>query len=131
MKRLTLSILEENFVVCRLPADAPTPTWASGGSISSITRTADELSIVCVEDLAPDRLPSDAKIERGWACLKVEGPLDFSLIGILAGLATALADVGISIFALSTYDTDYILLKHDSLELAVETLRRIGYEIIE
>ena len=130
MTTLTLSLLQETFAVCRLPAHAPLPAWASRGSFYSITRTTDELSIVCAEKFAPEVPPPDAKIERAWACFKVKGPLDFSLVGILAGLATTLADAGISIFALSTFDTDYLLLKQDSLDVAIAMLRRRGYEIL-
>ena len=81
------------------------------GPICGMLRTADELSVVLPSTLAPTDLPPQFKTEGGWGCLKIEGPLDFSLVGILSSLASPLADAGISIFALSTYDTDYVLVK--------------------
>ncbi len=89
----------------------------------SITRTADEVSIVC----PLGRVPDDVRRESGWRCLKVEGPLDFALTGILASLAVPLAQAGISIFAISTYDTDYLLVK--DLDGAVATLTGEGHLI--
>jgi hypothetical protein len=93
------------------------------GSLFSITRTNEELSIVCAEAL----VPPGVQVESGWRGLKVAGPLDFALTGILAELSGALARAGISLFAISTYDTDYILVKEKDLEQTVETLLRAGY----
>lgn len=86
----------------------------------------DELSIV--SEL--DGIPSDIKCEKDWRTLKVEGPLDFSLVGILAAISTILADDGISIFAISTYDTDYILVRHKDIDKAISALTKERYEII-
>ena len=118
-QKLTLSILPQNLSVCRFgPNDAP---QLPKEGFYSITKTADELSIVCEESAVPPDCP---KIEAGWRAVKVEGPLDFSLTGILASLANPLAEAGISIFAISTYDTDYVLVKSGDLSKAVEVLGR-------
>src|SRR5260221_14671155 len=93
---LTLSILPDTFAVCRLTSGKAIPAWASNGEFFSITRTAGELSIVCLESNVPDGV----KCESNWRCFKIEGPLDFALTGILVSVATPLAHVGISIFAI-------------------------------
>lgn len=95
------------------------------GDLYAITRTRDELSIVCPQADVPPSTFSEPE----WRALKVAGPLDFSLTGVLASLAAPLADAGISIFALSTFDTDYLLVKSDVLALAVEVLRRAGHSV--
>ena len=118
-----LSILPDRLAVCRLAQSEATPGWATAKGFFSITRTAQELSIVCSEA----SVPPGVQIESGWRALKVEGPLDFALIGILAGLSSVLAQAGVSLFAISTYDTDYILVKEKDLEKAVEALARAGY----
>lgn len=122
---LTLTTLPTPLAVCRRSPNEPIPAWALLGDFFSITRTADELSIVCPQA----RVPAHAQAERGWRALKVAGPLDFALTGILAGLAGALAQAGISIFAISTYDTDYVLVKEEALEPACAALRAAGCEV--
>lgn len=98
---------------------------AQAGAFLSVTRTTAELSIVCPDDVVPDGV----RAERGFAALAVEGPLDFSLVGILARITTALADAGISLFALSTFDTDYILVRGRDLVSARESLSRAGMRL--
>lgn len=122
---LTLSVLPDSFAVCRLAADAPIPAWAIAGDFFSITRTTDELSLVCRESQAPE----SAQSERGWRCLKVHGPLVFSLTGVMASLAAPLADAAISIFVFSTYDTDYLMVREQNLERAIHVLSKVGYTI--
>ena len=95
------------------------------GELFAITRTPDELSIVCSQA----NVPPNTFSEPDWRALKVSGPLDFSLTGILASLASPLAQAGISIFALSTFDTDYLLVKSGALDRAVEVLRRAGHAV--
>jgi hypothetical protein len=121
---LNLALLPERLAVCRLAPDAATPAWVSG-ELTAVTRSAEELSIVCAEVC----VPAEVRAERGWRALKVAGPLDFGLVGILAALASPLAAAGISIFAISTYDTDYLLLKEERLPLALETLRKAGHHL--
>jgi len=122
---MILVILPDTFAVCHLDASAPIPSWVTNGNFASITRTRDELSIVCVQR----DVPADVRCERDWRALNVEGPLDFALTGILASLATPLANASISIFAISTFDTDYVLVKADKLEQAIQVLRKAGYQI--
>lgn len=129
--KLTLSILKSIFGICRLNPGSEIPAWAYEGSFFSITKTPEELSFVCPENSIPVNLPENVRAERSWSCLKVEGPLNFGLTGILAGLSRILADNEISIFAISTYDTDYILLKEKNLKRAVRALEEAGYKVIE
>jgi uncharacterized protein len=124
---LTLSLLDEVFAVCRLDADSPVPDWAMAGGIFSITRTADELSIVCPQN----QVPQETKSEREWRCLKVQGPLDFSLTGALASLAAPLAQARISIFVFSTFDTDYLMVKQSNLQQAIRALVDAGHKAQE
>jgi len=123
---LTLSVLSEEFGVCRLESSTEIPTWATDTSFFSITRTPEELSIVCLATSIPREILS----ERGWRCLKVHGPLNFDQTGILLLLAEPLAKAGISIFAVSTYDTDYVLVKGGNLPKALEVLRLAGHKCV-
>lgn len=126
-KILTMKLLKEKYGVCRLYKDETIPLWAQNSNFFSITKTNDELSIVCAEN----DIPSDIKCEKDWRILKVEGPLDFSLIGILSSISTILAQKGISIFAISTYDTDYILVKNKDIDNAVKSIVEERYEVID
>jgi hypothetical protein len=123
--RLSLVILRDLFAVCRLRADENIPDWALSGSFCSLTRTADELSIVCPQELVPE----EVEAVRGWKSLKVEGKLDFNLVGILSSLTSSLAEVGISIFTISTYDTDYLFVKERDLDRGVAALRKAGHHV--
>ena len=123
---LTLTLNAETYAICRLGPNEPVPEWAFGGSLGSVTRTGDELSVVCHERGIPD----DVQREGKWRCLKVASPLDLSLTGILASLVVPLGEARISVFALSTYDTDYLLVKSDTLEQAVGVLRAAGHEVL-
>ncbi len=122
--RLALRVLPGVYAICRLPADARVPDWAQGEWLS-ISRTADELSVVCEQAGVPDGIQA----ERDWRCLQVQGPLDLALIGILAALTAPLAQAHIGVFAVSTYDTDYLLVKDGHLDQAVRVLREAGFEI--
>lgn len=119
-----LNILSDTFAICRLDADAPIPNWATGEFIS-ITRTPDELSIVCNQEQVPNAMEA----ERGWRVLQIAGQLDFSLTGVISKLTTVLAESNISVFVISTFDTDYILVKEENLDRAVEALEKAGYSI--
>ncbi len=122
---MELDILAERFAICRLAPRAPLPFWAAASSFVSISRSADELSIVCEEKC----VPSGVQAERDRQCLKVRGPLAFSATGILASLAAPLADAGVSILVISTYDTDYLLVAGRDLWSAVAALERAGHTI--
>jgi uncharacterized protein len=123
---LGLHLLDGNIAVCRLAPKDPVPEWAfAAGPLCSVTRTAEELSVVCGEG----RVPFGVRCEKGWRALKVQGPLDFGLTGILDALTDPLARAGISIFAISTYDTDYLMIREASLEAAVQVLSSSGHRI--
>jgi hypothetical protein len=123
MPPLNLVALRETLAICKLPAHAVIPSWATRGSFNCVTRTPDELSIVCPEE----DLPMDLISERGWRCLRVATQLDFSLVGILALLLHPIARAGIPIFVISTFDTDYLLVKSDQLERVAKILREAGH----
>ena len=114
-----------SYAICRLDATAGVPSWATRPGFSSITRTAGELSIVCATDAVPDAVTA----QRGYRGLVVRGPLDFSLVGIVASLAGALAAAAISIFVVSTHDTDYLFVRDADLERAVAVLRDAGHTV--
>lgn len=120
---MILKLLKETYGVCRLSTNEEIPSWALKGDFFSVTKTEDELSIVCLQDNIQD----EVRCEKDWRVLKVEGPLDFSLVGILANISKVMADVKVSIFAISTYDTDYILLKDKDLNVAIKALKNNGY----
>ena len=123
---LILDLLSDELAVCRLPVDVPVPNWVWAGGLTSITSTDDELSVVCAAEPVPD----DVQHTAGWRAFKVRGHLDFGLVGILAGLSLTLADARVSIFAISTYDTDYILVRDVQLDQAVTTLESAGYRVV-
>lgn len=116
--KIGLQLLSGHFAVCRLDARENVPAWACG-EVVSITRTSEELSIVCDESV----VPAGVRCERGWRCLMVEGPLPFEMTGIAAAIAAPLAAAEISIFIVSTFDTDYVLVKSDVVRRAIEVLR--------
>lgn len=124
--RLPLEILPDTLAVCRLAADAAVPAWASApGGFVTISRTGEELSITTVQSA----VPAETRCERDYRALRVRGPLPLHLIGILAAIASPLAQVGLSIFAISTFDTDYVLVKARDLEAAVTALERAGHRV--
>ncbi len=112
--------------ICRLGSNTSIPQWAMREMPYSITRTMDELSIVC----PVKNIPAYAKSDKGWRCLKLKGPLPFSMIGVLADISGLLCGQRISIFVISTYDTDYILVKEEQLQKALDALKAGGYRII-
>ena len=121
--KLVLSVLEETFSIHRLAPDASLPEAVSECDFYSLSKTTDELSLVCPEHIAV----KSEKSNPDWKCLKVAGPLDFELTGILAGITDVLAKEKLSVFAISTFDTDYILLKKQGLTAAISALERVGY----
>lgn len=127
-ERLTLSVLPHRLAICRLSAGAALPAWCADAPWYSVTRTDDELSVVVPEERVP--ASANAEVDPGWCALKVHGPLDFSMTGVLANLSAPLADAGISIFAISTYDTDYILVRAGDLDRAVSVLRAHDYVVV-
>ncbi|MBI3410777.1 MAG: ACT domain-containing protein [Planctomycetes bacterium] len=123
MHSLALASIPGTFAVCKLAPDSGVPVWAATGPFFSITRTPGELSIVCHEA----DVPADVSCERGWRGLRVKGKLDFSVTGVLSSLVDPLAEAGISVFALSTFDTDYLLVKAANFDRALNSLREAGH----
>ena len=123
MKTLSLSILPNQYGICHVPLEESLPELPKEACFWSITHTEGGLSIVLPEK----NIPAHWKVETGWRCLKINGCLDFELTGILASLAVPLANAGISIFAISAYETDYILIKESNLERAKQALEVDGH----
>ncbi|MDO8599903.1 MAG: ACT domain-containing protein [bacterium] len=122
---LTFTLLEDIFSICQLKPENKIPEWCTDCEFFSVTKSKEELSIVCLEE----SVPSGIKVDKGWRALKIDGVLDFSLTGILAPIATILANSRISIFAISTFNTDYILVKEKDLENAITILEANNYII--
>jgi uncharacterized protein len=126
---LDLDLLPEEYAVCRLPAGSALPVSLSSGpddkSVISVTWAPDELSVIC----PADRVPEGATVEAAWRCLRVVGPLDLALTGVLASLIGPLADARVNIVAFSTYDTDYLLIPQVRLTEAVDTLTGAGHRL--
>jgi hypothetical protein len=120
-----MKLLKGEYGVCKLDSDSKIPSWSTKGDFFNITKTNDELSLVCDATFVPEGVVC----EKDWKVLKILGPLDFALVGILSSISTVLAENGISIFAISTYDTDYILVKEKNLEKTITCLREANYEI--
>jgi len=125
-RKLNLSLLAEVFAVCRLSPGAPIPDWALQGNFFSVTRTSEELSIACEESNVPDGIPAS----RSWRGWKVAGPFDFSQTGVIAAVVQPLADAGISVFVLATYDTDYNFVHQDRLAQSRQVLLACGHTIL-
>jgi uncharacterized protein len=113
------------YAIVRLAPDATIPGWATKGEFTSITRTADELSIVC----PTENLPADVQSSHRWICLKLEGPFPFSLTGVLLSFIEPLSNNGIPIFAISTFDTDYVLIQEEFANVAIVALQEAGHEL--
>lgn len=124
--RLPLSLLPEPLALCRFPADAPVPAWtAEARQFLTLSRTPDELSVVADERA----VPAEVEAQRGYRALRVDGPLPLDLVGIFAAIAGPLAEAGLPIFPIATFDTDYVLLHGDVLERALEVLREAGHRV--
>ena len=122
---MRLTLYEGHYAVARLAPESPLPTWLPPRGFFSITRTDHELSIVCDEDAIGDPV----RVERGWRMLEVEGPIDFETTGVLASLVSPLAEREISVFAISTFDTDYLLVKEAQLARAIAALESAGHRL--
>jgi len=120
-------LLDCPYAVVRLAADAAVPEWATRGEFTSSTRTSEELSIVC----PTENLPTDIHSLHRWVCLKLEGPFEFSLTGVLLSFIEPLSDNGVPIFAISTHDTDYVLIQEEWAGAALDALRQAGHELLE
>ena len=125
LSKHSLRVLPETFALCRLDTRKAIPAWAFGHEFLSITRTPDELSVV----LPQERVPKRVKCQRDFRAFEVAGPLDFDQVGVLASVAAPLAQAGVSIFAISTYDTDYIFVRQENLSKAIQALRAAGHAV--
>jgi hypothetical protein len=125
--QLNFRQLPGHYAIVRLPPDATVPEWATNGDLTSITRTGAELSIVC----AANNLPPDMHSDLHWICLKLEGPFPFSQTGVLLSFIEPLSNNRVPIFAISTYDTDYVLISQEHIARAVDLLREAGHELLK
>ena len=119
-------VIPDRLAICRLEGDSALPAWAAGALVS-LTRCGNELSVVCDQSHVPD----DVRADRDWIALRICGPLEFDQVGILADISRLLADVEISIFVISTFDTDIILIKQHQSASAIDTLRAAGHTVSE
>ena len=127
MCSLTLILDSQEYIICRLSPDTQAANiWLPLEGFWSLTRTEEETSLVMQ---AGNLLPNDAVVESGWRLLRMAGTLDFSLVGVLARLTAVLAEAGVSVFALSTYDTDYLLFKEHQRPQALQALQNAGYSL--
>jgi len=126
-RTLTLSVMEGLYAIAKFPCDAEIPAWAARSAFFSVTRTLEELSVVTAEAGVPAALNAS----RGWRMLKVHGPFAFEETGVVASLANPLARVGVGIFVISTFDTDYLLVQQEEIPVAVETLEHAGHRILQ
>lgn len=122
---MKLYALDDLYAVVRLEPDADIPPWARNGHFWSVTRSDSELSVVCPQD----QVPPAASAERGWCAFEVAGPLDFSLTGVVASLVTPLADAQIPLFVVSTFETDYLLVREHDLDRSVAALTSAGHSV--
>lgn len=123
IQRLNFRRLPGAYAVVRLDSHATVPDWALRGEFNSVTRTTEELSIVCPTENLPSHIESSIR----WICLKLEGPFPFSQTGVLLSFIQPLSSNGIPIFAISTYDTDYVLIQEEFAQAAVELLQKAGH----
>jgi hypothetical protein len=124
---MTLARVPGRFAVARLAPDAPIPAWATSGSLTSITRTADELSIVCDDEAVPNGVYA----MRDFAALRVLGIIDFAVVGVLASLTRVLAEAAVSVFVFSTFDTDYLLVRTGDLDRAKKAIASVAMLVDE
>jgi hypothetical protein len=113
------------FAVCKLPPNSAVPAWATAGDVFSVTRTVEELSVVCRQEI----VPSGTQTELGWRCLRVAGAMPFTLVGVLASLTGPMAAAGVGVFVVSTFDTDYMFIKDAEFQAAVAALRGAGHSV--
>ena len=121
---MRLRTLPDSYAVVRLHPGADLPEWVDQGPFRSVTRTDNEVSVVCRDH----DVPEGESVDRGWTVLEVMGPLDFSLTGVIASLVAPLADAGLPIFVISTFESDYVLIRSSDLGQAADALEEAGHE---
>lgn len=124
-RTLDLTVEAWELAVSRLPPDAPVPDWATRGAFHAIVRTPAELSIVC----SSEGVPPDVRAEKGWRCFSLAGPIAFDETGVLSSLAAPLAAADVGIFAISTFDTDYVLVPGRQMDAALLALESAGHRV--
>ena len=122
---MNFTLLQNTFAIVRMAPSDKTPRWAAGGPLVSVTRTESELSIVCREAV----VPAGTHADRGWQCLRVEGPMPLTMVGVAAEFTSILAKAGISVFVVATFDTDYVLVKGDKMDAATKALKSAGHTV--
>lgn len=121
----TLTRLDGEYAICRLAANAPIPDWYRDSTFWSVTRTPNELSVVC----SAARVPKGIQSEAPWHCFAVDGPIPFDETGVIASLSEPLRKAAVGIFVVSTYDTDYILVRAANVERAITAWRAAGHTV--
>lgn len=121
----SLFLLAGSFAICRLDKNAPVPDWAKSEDLFSVTRTTDELSIVCSQE----DIPPGTDCETGWRCLKVESPFEFDLTGAIASIAAPLVEADVPLFVVATQDSDYLMVKETELERTSFILSQAGHQV--
>ncbi len=119
------SLLQDTFAICRMDKIASLPDWAVGGEFWSVSRTPDELSVVCPQG----SVPADVDHEAGWKCLKVDSPFEFDLAGMISSMAAPLAEADVELFVVATQDSDYLMVRESELERAAGELARAGFSL--
>jgi hypothetical protein len=122
----TLIMLPGRFAIARMDPTSPIPPWVWGGDFTSVSRSPSELSLVCAESV----VPAEHEADRGWRAFVVAGPMDLSIVGVLASITQPLAAARVALFAVSTFETDYILVREDQAEKAMIALRDFGHEVV-
>ena len=124
---VTIIVYEESFAICRLSSGEQVPSWCADSAFLSVSRSPDELSIVCLQRLVPDGV----RCSRDWALMRIDGVLDLQMTGVLSGLLAPLSGAGVNVFTISTYDTDYILVPRSKLEKTRTSLSVEGHHILD
>ncbi|HTQ85599.1 MAG TPA: ACT domain-containing protein [Candidatus Solibacter sp.] len=125
-RRLTLRLLPDTYAICRFEPDAAMPAWLPRKGFTAAIRTEEEFSIYCDQNA----VPHDVRAARGWRALQLVGPFDFDETGVIASVAAPLAEAGISISVLATYDTDYLFVRNEALDSAAEILQGAGHRVV-
>ncbi|MDV6012155.1 ACT domain-containing protein [Haloechinothrix sp. LS1_15] len=132
MRRLAIDVMPGEYAVARLDAHAEVPTEVfagAAGSLVSVTRTGEEISVIGPAGVVAELAGDTGVVERGWRLLSIRGPLEFTLTGIIAAIASELAAAGVALFSLSTFDTDHVLVRQDNLTRATLALQDAGHEV--
>lgn len=124
--QLDIDILAGLYAICRLAPDAPIPPWARGAEFTAIACTPEEVSVVCAEE----RVPPGVRVSTGWRVLTLRGPFALTAVGVLAAVAQPLATARVSIMAIATFDTDYVLVREDQLASAIAALEMAGHKVL-